>query len=119
MILSGARRVPYHLHINWIRFTTWLSAQIINETITKLTGDERVNVLIIDNTLFDRSSSKKVELLAKVYDHAKKAYKKGFRLLTLGWSDKLSIAAEQLDLLFEAFMAALPEELKGKLPLCA
>ena len=30
---------------------------------------------------------KKVELLAKAYDHAKHAYKYGFRLLTLGWSD--------------------------------
>jgi len=29
----------------------------------------------------------KVKLLAKVYDHAKKSYKYGFRLLTLGWSD--------------------------------
>jgi hypothetical protein len=80
-------RFTNSIHINWIRFTTWLSAQIINETITKLTDDERVNVLIVDDTLFDRSSSKKVELLAKVYDHAKKAYKNGFRLLTLGWSD--------------------------------
>ncbi|XXF53247.1 transposase [Thermoanaerobacterium thermosaccharolyticum] len=75
------------IHINWIRFTTWLSAQIINETITVLTNDKRVNVLIVDDSLFERSSSKKVELLAKVYDHAKKTYKYGFRLLTLGWSD--------------------------------
>ena len=30
---------------------------------------------------------KKVELLAKAYDHAKHAYKFGFRMLTLGWSD--------------------------------
>jgi len=75
------------IHINWLRFTTWLSARIINDTITRLTNDERINVLIVDDTLFERSSSKKVELLAKVYDHAKKAYKYGFRLLTLGWSD--------------------------------
>lgn len=75
------------IHINWIRFTTWLSAQIINETIIGLTSDKRVNVLIVDDSLFERSSSKKVELLAKVYDHAKKTYKYGFRLLTLGWSD--------------------------------
>jgi len=34
-----------------------------------------------------RNRSKKVELLAKVYDHAKHAYKFGFRMLTLGWSD--------------------------------
>ena len=75
------------IHINWIRFTTLLSAQIANETIIKLTDEKLVKVLIVDDTLFDRSSSKKVELLSKVYDHAKKAYKYGFRLLTLGWSD--------------------------------
>ena len=34
-------------------------------------------------------------------------------------TDKLSMTTEQLDLLFEAFMAALPRELKGKLLLCA
>lgn len=30
---------------------------------------------------------KKVELLAKIYDHAKHKYAFGFRMLTLGWSD--------------------------------
>lgn len=73
--------------INWIRFTTLLSARIASSTITKLTDEKRVNVLIIDDTMFERNSSKKVELLSKVYDHAKKSYKYGFRLLTLGWSD--------------------------------
>lgn len=75
------------IHINWIRFTTLLSTLIASKTITKLTDEKRVNVLIIDDTLFERASAKKVELLAKAYDHAKKAYKYGFRLLTLGWSD--------------------------------
>jgi hypothetical protein len=37
--------------------------------------------------MFERNRSKKVELLAKVYDHAKHAYRFGFRMLTLGWSD--------------------------------
>ena len=37
--------------------------------------------------MFERNRSKKVELLAKAYDHAKHAYKFGFRMLTLGWSD--------------------------------
>ncbi len=37
--------------------------------------------------MFERCHSKKVELLAKVYDHAKHAYKFGFRMLTLGWTD--------------------------------
>lgn len=73
--------------INWINFTSLLSAKIVTSSITKLTDEERVNVLIIDDTMFERNSSKKVELLCKVYDHAKNTYKSGFRLLTLGWSD--------------------------------
>lgn len=57
--------------INWMRFTTLLSAKIATSTITKLTDEKRVNVLIIYDTMFERNSSKKVELLTKVYDHAK------------------------------------------------
>ncbi|MCK9268030.1 MAG: transposase [Alkaliphilus sp.] len=75
------------ININWIKFTTWLSAEIIKKSINGLTDENRINVLIIDDSLFERPSSKKVELLAKVYDHVNKVYKYGFRLLTLGWSD--------------------------------
>ncbi len=75
------------LQINWIRFTTILATRIIKEAITPLDSEERVNVLTIDDSMFERNRSKKVELLAKTYDHAKKAYKFGFRMLTLGWSD--------------------------------
>ena len=75
------------LQINWIRFTTILAARIIKEAIVPLDSEERENVLTIDDSMFERNRSKKVELLAKVYDHAKRAYKFGFRMLTLGWSD--------------------------------
>ncbi len=75
------------ININWIQFTTLLSGRIIDDSIEHLTNNDRVNVLIIDDTTFERSRSKKVELLTKIYDHAKKQYKFGFRLLTLGWSD--------------------------------
>lgn len=75
------------IQINWIRFTTILAGRIIKEAIRPLDSEERINVLIIDDSMFERNRSKKVELLAKVYDHAKRAYKFGFRMLTLGWSD--------------------------------
>lgn len=75
------------IQINWIRFTTTLAERIIKEAIRPLDSEERVNVLIIDDSMFERNRSKKVELLTKVYDHAKHAYKFGFRMLTLGWSD--------------------------------
>ena len=75
------------IQINWIRFTTILAGRIIKEAIRPLDSEERVNVLIIDDSMYERNRSKKVELLTKVYDHAKHVYKFGFRMLTLGWSD--------------------------------
>lgn len=75
------------IHINWIRFTSVLCFRIIQNAILPLNDKDRVNVLIIDDSMFERSRSKKVELLSKVYDHAKHIYQYGFRMLTLGWSD--------------------------------
>lgn len=75
------------VQINWIRFTTILSSRIIKEAIIPLDSKDRANVLIIDDSMFERNRSKKVELLTKVYDHSKHRYKFGFRMLTLGWSD--------------------------------
>ncbi|RKL63967.1 hypothetical protein DXT63_02795, partial [Thermoanaerobacteraceae bacterium SP2] len=47
----------------------------------------RVNVLIIGDSIYSRNRSKVVEILARVRDHVAQKYVKGFRLLTLGWSD--------------------------------
>ena len=71
------------IQINWIRFTTILSSRIIKDAILPLDSKDRANVLIIDDSMFERNRSKKVELLAKVYDHAKHKYRLGFRMLTL------------------------------------
>jgi len=73
--------------INWFRFTTLLSSHIINDFMKPLTDESRKDVFIIDDSLFDRSRSKKTELLAKVFDHCSMKYRSGFRMLTLGWSD--------------------------------
>ena len=72
---------------NWQRFTTLLSADIINAFMKPLTDEKRKDVFIIDDSLFDRSRSKKVELLARVFDHCSMKYRSGFRMRTLGWSD--------------------------------
>lgn len=73
--------------INWIRFTTVLASRIIWDAVVPLNDACRTNVLCIDDSMFERNRSKKVELLAKTYDHAKHAYQFGFRMLTLGWTD--------------------------------
>ena len=71
------------IQTNWIRFTTILSSRIIKDAILPLDSKDRANVLIIDDSMFERNRSKKVELLAKVYDHAKHKYRFGFQMLTL------------------------------------
>ena len=72
---------------NWLRFTSLLAADIINHDIRDLTNQERKNVFIIDDSLFNRTSCKKTELGSKVFDHTDMHFKKGFRMLTLSWSD--------------------------------
>ncbi|MCX4295953.1 MAG: transposase, partial [Lachnospiraceae bacterium] len=73
--------------INWLRFTTLLSTRIINVFMKPLTDENRRDVFIIDDSLFDRSRSRKTKLLAKVFDHCSMKFKSGYRMLTLGWSD--------------------------------
>ena len=68
------------VQINWIRFTTILSSRIIKDAVLPLDSEERANVLILDDSMFERSRSKKVELLAKVYDHAKHKYSFGYKM---------------------------------------
>ena len=72
---------------NWLRFTSLLAADIVNHDIRDLTDQERKNVFIIDDSLFNRTSCKKTELGSKVFDHTDMHFKKGFRMLTLSWSD--------------------------------
>ncbi len=76
-----------NVRTNWQRFTTLLSACIINGFMKPLTDEKRKDVFIVDDSLFDRSRSKETELLARVFVHCSMKYKCGFRMLTLGWSD--------------------------------
>jgi len=63
---------------------------ILPLTIDVLTSEQREKVLIIDDSTYDRSRSKAVELLAWVHDHNANRSLKGFKLMTLGWSDGVS-----------------------------
>jgi len=74
-------------NINWRRFVHSLAGKIIRDKLEKLTAPERVNVFIVDDTLYERKRSSKVELLSHVRDHNRGISTRGFRLLTLGWSD--------------------------------
>ncbi len=40
--------------------------------------------------MLERCKSKEVELMARMYDHVSKTFVKGFNLLQLGWTDRVS-----------------------------
>jgi len=86
---------------NWRRFTILFSSRIYL-IIKNLLDDSSEEVLIFDDSPYDRSRSKKVELLSRVFDHSTHKYLKGFRLLTLGWSDGNSFLGIDFALLSSA-----------------
>ena len=73
--------------INWERFTTMLSERIVNGFMRSLTDEEREDIFVIDDSAYHKRGYKKTELVAKVFDHVSMKYIKGFRMLSLGWSD--------------------------------
>jgi hypothetical protein len=76
--------------IDWNKFTSLLAAAIIKvefEPIHEKSTTPNRCCLVLDDSSFKRDRSKKVELLARCFDHAKHLYFKGFRMLTLGYTD--------------------------------
>ena len=74
---------------NWRGFMARLVVKVI-AVLSLLTDEEREKVLVVDDSTYDRSRSKAVELLARIFDHNTNTYLNGFKLLTLGWSDGAS-----------------------------
>ena len=72
---------------NWERFTVLLSERIINTFFRPLTKEDREDIFIFDDSTYKKTGYKHTELVAKVFDHVSMKYIKGFRMLTLGWSD--------------------------------
>lgn len=102
-----ARDVAYRflnsMHINWQRFLYSLSAKVINHHMDPLTADNRADAFVIDDSFYNRTRSKAVELLCSVKDHADgNKNKKGFRMLTLGWTDGNSFIPVAFNLLSSA-----------------
>lgn len=88
---------------SWRRFLLSLSAHTISK-VAPLTSADRPKVLILDDSSFERNRSKKVELLARCFDHAsqKMRFYKGFRLLTMGWSGGSTFVPVDFSLLSSA-----------------
>lgn len=86
---------------NWRRLLLALGRRLFG-VFNRLTSQERESVLIIDDSPYDRSRSKWVELLSSVWDHSTGRFLKGFRMLTICWSDGTSCLPMDFALLSSA-----------------
>lgn len=71
---------------NWQRLTCMI-AQAMIKYLHHFIDSRRRLIFILDETLLSRDTAKQTELLARTFDHDNGIYKKGFRALTLAWSD--------------------------------
>ena len=86
---------------NWRRFYQLLSLKVVSG-FESLTSAQRIRVFIVDDSVVGRERSKKVELLAKIFDHVSGRFIRGYNLLTLGWSDGYSFAPIDFTLMSSA-----------------
>jgi hypothetical protein len=86
---------------NWRRLLLGLGCRL-HSFFNRLTDEDRETVLIIDDSSYDRSRSKLVELLTRVYDHSTGRFLRGFRMLTVCWSDGVSCLPLDFSLLSSA-----------------
>lgn len=86
---------------NWERLVFTVAQQLL-AFFTPLTDSRRDRVLILDDSSYKRNRSKKVELLGWHHDHNDNTYYKGFRMLTLAWSDGHSLVPLGFELLSNA-----------------
>ena len=96
---SAAYDLLKNSHYNWRLFLYKIVIVIINTFFKPLSSENREDVLILDDTTHPRNRSKRVELLANVYDHVSHKYIKGFRILSLCWSDGNSLVPVDFALL--------------------
>jgi hypothetical protein len=56
-----------------------------------LTSAKERRVFVVDDSVYDKNRSKKLELLSIVYDHVEQRFVRGFRMLTLAFTDGVSL----------------------------
>ena len=92
-------------HYNWKRFVTLLAVKVIT-WINKLTAPNRFKAFVLDDSFVGRARSRKVELMAWVFDHVSGKKLRGFNLLALGWTDGFSFIPVAFNMLSSAKVAS-------------
>jgi len=75
---------------NWRGFLSCLALKAI-AYLLPLTSSGKRRIFVVDDSLYNKNRSKKLELLSIVYDHVEKRFVRGFRMLTLAFTDGISL----------------------------
>ena len=86
---------------SWRRFLLLVATRVL-AMLQDLTSEERDGVMILDDSTIHRPRAKKVELLTRVFDHTENRFLKGFRCLSLCWSDGATLVPMDFALLSSA-----------------
>ena len=68
-------------------YDPFLASRIIRDAIVPLDSEDRKNVLVIDDSMFERELPKRCGAAGKAMTTQTTDTCFGFRMLTLGWSD--------------------------------
>ena len=93
---------------------TLLATKVIN-WINRLTDPNRFKAFVLDDSFIGRARSKKVELMAWVFDHVSGKKRRGFNLLTLGWTDGFSFIPVAFNMLSSAKVARRISDIKEEI----
>ena len=99
---------------NWKKFLFLLTLKVTS-SFDRLTRPDRVRALVLDDSVIKRNRSKKVELLARIYDHVEHRFQKGFSLLTLGWTDGYSFVPVAFNMLSSAKQSNRYQEMSASI----
>lgn len=102
---------------NWRKLLLTLAVKL-HGFINRLTSEDRQGVLIIDDSTYDRSRYKLVELLCRVKDHSTGRYLTGFRMLTMCWSDGASCLPIDFSLLSSSNTKSRIQDIRKALDKC-
>ena len=75
---------------NWRAFLSLLASKAIAFLIPLISSEKR-RIFVVDDSVYNKNRSKKLELLSIVYDHVEKRFIRGFRMLTLAFTDGWSL----------------------------
>lgn len=76
--------------INWHKFLRLLAKRVIETVIVPANSEKHVSYFIVDDTPFQKFG-KSTELMARFFNHVDMKHQRGFRILTLAWTDGVTV----------------------------